>query len=367
MECTLTLKKAKSSNITIIGSGLAGYTLVRELRRLDPIIPITVITQDSGDYYSKPQLSTALTHHKTPDQLILFTAEKFAEKFNINIQPNHYINNLNTINNAENPIILACGASPVIIKPIKNNNVIHHVNNLQDYKIFRDILVSPSKNQLSIIIIGSGLVGCEFANDLINAGYNVTVVSPDAYPLMRLIPKLAGEGLKQALADKGVVWKLGEFFDENQHQADIILSAIGLKPNSELAQKKGIKTNKGIVVNEYLQTSHDNIYALGDCAEIGGQVLPYIQPLSLGARALAKTLLGEPTRVEYPVMPVYIKTPAYPIVTTGGDGGAWGAEEVDSTGLSSLYYTQEKKITGFCLTGAKTAKINEFLGILSFP
>jgi rubredoxin-NAD+ reductase len=347
----LTLKKAKSSNLVIIGSGLAGYTLVREVRRHDKTFPITVITSDNGDYYSKPQLSNALTHKKTAQQLALFTPEKFAQQFNVEIKSNNHLDNLDNLEYSH--LVLATGANPVILPDLKNA---HTVNNLPDYIKFREII----KNQKTITIVGAGLVGCEFANDLINSGYEVTVIAPEKYPLFNLIPEAAGLGLKKALEEKGVNWQLGRYFQPEDDRG-IILSAVGLRSNIALAQKANIVTNKGIVVNQYLEASHSNIYALGDCAEVFGQVLPYIQPLSLGARALAKTILGEPTPVIYPPMPVHIKTPAYPIVVIPPNSPEihW---KVDShaSGVTALCYNQTQ-LVGLCLTGSDTGKINEYL------
>lgn len=349
------MKKAKLSNLVIIGSGLAGYTLVREVRRHDKTFPITVITADNGEYYSKPQLSNALTHKKEAQQLALFSKEKFAQQFNIDIKANTSLDSLDNLDYSH--LVLATGASPVILPNLKNAHV---VNNLADYIQFRELI----KNHKKITIVGAGLVGCEFANDLLNAGYDVTVIAPENYPLFNLIPEAAGMGLKDALAKKGVNWQLGRYFQPEDDQG-IILSAVGLRPNVDLAKSANLIINRGIVVNPYLETSHPNIYALGDCAEVFGQVLPYIQPLSLCARALAKTILGEPTAVEYPHMPIHIKTPTYPIVVVPVVSPDIHWEfETHSDGLAGLCYTAANKLAGFCMTGSQASRANEFLAKL---
>lgn len=348
----MTSKKAKLSKLLIIGSGLAGYTLVREVRRHDKTFPITVVTADNGDYYSKPQLSNALTHKKEAHQLALFSAEKYAQQFNLEIKSNYFLESLERLEYSH--LVLATGANPVIL-PSLNNALT--VNNLADYIKFREVI----KNHKSITIVGAGLVGCEFANDLVNAGYEVTVIAPEKYPLFSLIPEAAGLGLKKALADKGVNWQLGRYFQPEDDKG-IILSAVGLRPNINLAKQAGLTINKGIVVNDLLETSQSNIYALGDCAEVFGQVLPYIQPLTLGARALAKTILGEPTPVIYPPMPIHIKTPAYPIVVTPPHSLEIHWEfDAHEDGLAALCYNSGQKLAGFCLTGSQTQKINDIL------
>ena len=284
----MSLKKAKSSKLVIVGSGLAGYTLAREIRRHDKTFPITVITADEGSYYSKPQLSNALSHHKSPDQLALFSRDKYAQQFNLEIKSSCFLKSLDEIEgiigSEYSHLVLATGANPVNLPEL---NQAYVVNNLEDYRNFRRVI----QDQKKITIVGAGLVGCEFANDLIGSGYEVTVIAPENYPLASLIPEQAGLALKAALAEKGVNWQLGRYFQPEDNQG-IILSAVGLRPNVTLAKLANLSVNKGILVNEYLEASESGIYALGDCAEVFGRVLPYVAPLTLGARALAKTILG---------------------------------------------------------------------------
>lgn len=358
--------------IIIIGSGLAGYTLVREIRKLNTSVPVAVITQDLGHYYSKPQLSTALSHQKSADQLILIRAEKFAAQFNIQLFPQTFIQNLDDLSQiipgyTEYPnikIILAVGAKPIMLPSFKKSLApIYHINNLEDYTNFRKILdweTSPKK----ITIIGAGLVGCEFANDFINTGYDINIVAPDTYPLAKLIPEAIGTELRHALAQKGVNWQLTQFFDAERLDANnIILSAIGLAPETKLAQQAGIKIQQGIVTNQYLQTNIPHIYALGDCAEINGKLMPYVAPLALGARALAKTLLGHPTSVSYPPLPIFIKTSHYPIVVLPPalfESGEWQIER-DLTAVRALFYNPDKQLKGFALGGSFASESNNWI------
>lgn len=89
--------------------------------------------------------------------------------------------------------------------------------------------------------------------------------------------------------------------------ADVVLSAIGLQPNIDLAKQAGVTTSRGILTNSLLETNQTDIYAIGDCAEVNGTLLPYVMPIMQQARALAKTLNGETTQVHYPAMPVAVK------------------------------------------------------------
>lgn len=134
--------------------------------------------------------------------------------------------------------------------------------------------------------------------------------------------------------------------------ADLVVSAIGLRANVELAKQCDLECNRGIVVNRTLQTSDEHIYALGDCAEVAGMVLPFVMPLMQSARALALTLQGKQTEVSYPAMPVVIKTPAMPVVVSPparNADGQWTFEKTEN-GFKALYKNGDD-LLGFALLG----------------
>lgn len=138
-----------------------------------------------------------------------------------------------------------------------------------------------------------------------------------------------------------------------QLQADVVISAVGLRPRTELAQQAGLAVNRGIVVNRALETSAPDVYALGDCAEVDGQLLLYVMPLMASARALAKTLSGELSEVLYPAMPVMIKTPCCPAAVNPPPVGAEGHWQVEQDGnhVKALFNSPEGALLGFALTG----------------
>jgi rubredoxin-NAD+ reductase len=363
------------NSIVIVGAGLAGYTLAKEFRKLDKQTPLHIITQDDGHFYSKPMLSNALSKNKTADTLVTTTAIEMASQLNATVWSNSNVNYIDTHNHAivteqqtvnYGKLVLAIGASQ-IKPPLKGNAVddVVSVNNLQDYAKFRRLL----ENAKHVAIVGPGLIGCEFANDIVDTGRRVTVIGPGNTPLDRLLPPQAGEALQDKLSQLGVIWHLGVTADlveydndglmislsngEHVH-ADLVLSAVGLKPNIELAAKAGLKVNRGIVVNRYLQTSESDIYALGDCAEIEGMVLPFVLPIMHSARALAQTLCGKPAILKFPAMPVVVKTPAHSIVVSSPPfnvEGDWQVS-VEEGGVRALFQNAEQKLLGFVLTGS---------------
>lgn len=369
-----------NAGIVIIGSGLAGYTLAREFRKLNQQTAITIITSDDGSFYSKPQLSSALTHQKTAEQLATISAEKARTQFQATIYTYSVVTEINpqqqtvTFNNKIIPyqhLVLACGAEPIV--PTMSGDAVdevHSINDLEEYKIFRQNLIGKK----NIAIIGSGLVGCEMANDLINADFQVSVIGSAATPLHRLLPEELGTLFAQTMATKSNMhWYLSQrtiavnhennvlslqFKDGSQLNADLVIRAIGLTPRINLAKNTGINCNKGIVVNRYLQTNIANIYAVGDCAEVEGMVMFYLAPLVLGARALAKTLAGELTAVRYPMMPIFVKTPTCPVIgalPATGLNGEWQFEFDEKQG-TGLLYDHNQQFCGYALVGAATAK-----------
>ncbi|HSW69654.1 MAG TPA: FAD-dependent oxidoreductase [Gammaproteobacteria bacterium] len=362
-----------SNPIMIIGTGLAGYQLAKEFRKLDQTTPMTIVTADDGKFYSKPLLSTALTSGKTADMLPIATADMMAEQLKAAILTQQYVSAIDpiekhiTINNNKifySKLILACGAD-VIKPPIEGeaSDEILFINHIYHYSEFRELL----KNKKRIVILGAGLIGSEFANDLSNAGYEVHVIAPAKAPLDLLIPEEIGKLLQTALEENGVHFHLGcvathidkknnlyhlNLSDGTALETELVLSAIGLKPHVALAHAVGAAVNRGIIVNRYLETSVTDIYALGDCAEVEGHVLPYITPLLNCSRALAKTLSGTKTAVDYSGMPIIVKTPAHPIVVCPPPKqieGNWKIEKMNHS-VRALFYSQENKLYGFVLT-----------------
>jgi rubredoxin-NAD+ reductase len=368
--------------IIVLGSGLAGYTVVRELRKLNRDIPITLVSRDSGDYYSKPMLSNAFAQNKDAASLVLTRAADMAKQLNIKLLVETEVHAINRTGKqldstsgtlAYDKLVLALGADPIRI-PLQGDaaHEVLSVNDLADYAKLRAALGTRK----SIAIMGGGLIGCEFANDLATAGYAVTVVDPGAYPLASLMPEQAGKQLLQPLAKLGVTWRFGTsvqrmdkaakgfaltLADGSTLKADLVLSAVGLRPRTQLARESGIAVNRGIAVNECLCSSDEHIFALGDCAEIEGKVQPFVLPIMHAGRALARVLNGEAAKVEFPAMPVVVKTPAHPLAVAPvarDAAGAW-QELASGQGVKMGFMDTLNNLTGFVLTGEYAGERNE--------
>ena len=366
--------------IVIIGSGLAGYNTARELRKLDKETPLLIITADGGYFYSKPMLSNALASNKLPEAIPLNSAEQMTAQLNAAIRTHTRVTAIDAENHrisigdeviAYSKLVLALGARQ-IRPPLAGDAAaaVLSINNLDEYARFRTAI----KDKKGIAIIGAGLIGCEFANDLCAAGYKVDVVDIADQPLPRLLPPAGGAMLREKLAALGVNWHFGSGVravdrttgDRLQITlasgeiliADVVLSAIGLTPELELARAAGLKVNRGIVVDRHLETSARDVFAIGDCAEIAGLVLPFVMPIMHAARALAATLAGKPAAVSYPAMPVLVKTPACPTIVAppaNGAAGEWHVEK-NAESVKSLFLDASGKLLGFALNGTATAE-----------
>ena len=365
------------SAIVIIGTGLAGYTTAREFRKLDPSTPLHLISQDDGSFYSKPILSNALALKKAPPQIALNTAADMERQLAATVSPHSPVTAIDTMAHhvrvdgntiPYTKLVLAVGADPIRL-PLAGNAAegVLSVNDLSDYQRFRDVLDDKRR----IVILGAGLIGCEFANDLRAAGCGVDVIDPAAQPLGRLLPPQAAGFLRAALEVAGVRFHFGTtaqsvtrtvpgitaaLADGTTIETDLVLSAIGLRPRVDLAHATGLTVNRGIVTDAFLQSSAQDVYALGDCAEVAGFNLPFVMPIMQEARALAKTLHGTPTPVNYPAMPVVVKTPACPTVVCPpppGVDGKW-EESVAADGVRALFHDSAGTLRGFALVGAAT-------------
>jgi len=367
--------------VVVIGTGLAGYGLAKEFRKHDQDTPLILITADDGRAYSKPMLSTGYTKDTTADDLATADAGTMGQNLNASVWTRTRVTGIDTekqlvhVADTEtalhySKLVLALGAE-VIKPPLKGDALeyVYSVNDLLDYNDFREAI---SKNGVKkVCIIGGGLIGCEFTNDLINGGFSVETVDPLGYCLPTLLPEPAGKAVQRGLEEKGAVFHFGPLVTEVNHAgdglaislnngetitADIVLSAVGVRPSTGLAADAGLAVGRGIQVNRLLEASAPNVYAFGDCAEVEGHVLVYVAPLMAAARALGKTLAGEPTEVSYPAMPVTIKTPACPVVVSPVKQDTEGSWEIveDGNSVKAEFRNGAGELLGFALTGDAT-------------
>ncbi|QLU95761.1 NADH:flavorubredoxin reductase NorW [Enterobacter roggenkampii] len=325
-----------SHGIVIIGSGFAARQLVKNIRKQDANVPLTVIAADSMDEYNKPDLSHVISQNQRADDLTRQTAGAFAEQFNLRLFPYTWVTDIDA--NARlvkakdktwqyDKLVLATGAS-AFVPPVEGRELMVTLNSQQAYQASETELRDATR----VMIVGGGLIGTELAMDFCRAGKSVTLVDHAASILSALMPSEVSSRLQHRLTDMGVhlllksqlqsLSKTGSgiraTLDRSRSvEVDVVIAATGLRPETALAHRAGAEINRGVKVDCYLQTTQPDIYALGDCAEINGQVLPFLQPIQLSALSLAKNLLGGTMPVKLPAMLVKVKTPELPLHLAG--------------------------------------------------
>lgn len=369
-----------SSALVILGSGLAGYTVAREFRKLDKHTPLVVVSRDSAGFYSKPMLSNALAGKKTAAALVMKPADKMAAELDAVVKARTRVLRIDTaarqvvLDSGEvidyRDLVLAVGADPIRL-PLQGDAAgeVLSVNDLDDYAVFAQRLEGAK----TVAILGAGLIGCEFANDLLARDIRPVLIDLADRALPRLLPPQASARLQSSFEAAGVRFHFGTAAARvDRHEtglrvtltngqtvdADLVLSAIGLKPRTQLALEAGLTVNRGVVVDRLLKTSAPHVYAVGDCTEVEGHTLPFVMPLMQQGRALGATLAGTPTPVTYPAMPVIVKTPACPTAVCPppmNAAGEWVSEVTDD-GCVSLFNAGDGTLLGFAVMGAATSQ-----------
>jgi len=365
--------------VVVVGSGLAGFGVLRELRRLSPDARLVLVTLEDGHFYSKPALSTALAKGKTSETLVTTPAEKMIANLKLDARIGREAEAIDRASNAllttggpiqYDALVLATGAQPV--RPAIAGDAAHRaisVNQLDHYDRFRKELPEGAR----VLIMGSGLVGTEFANDLATNGYQPIVVDMLDLPLAQLVPPAIGAKVRDTLQEHGVEWHLGrkveaidyrhtergyvaKLDDGSSIEADLVLSAVGLRPNVGLAQEAGLEIGRGIKVNEFGQTGDPRIFAIGDCAEYQAGLAAYVTPIMAAARGIAPTALGNPTEIRFPPLAVQVKTTVFPInllPPKAAATGEWHQLECDETGDKHVFVDEHKRVQGYVLTQGK--------------
>ncbi len=307
-----------SLDVVIVGNGVAGVTAAKIIKEKNPEASVSVYTDESHHYYPRPRLYEVLSGEAKPREVYMFS-EEWYEKKGIKVQLNKRVLNIN-IDGKEllledrsrvsyDKLLLANGGHSFIppIKGVEKTGVF-------TLRSIRDALTIKAftKKTKKAIVIGGGLLGLEFAASLSKLCQQVKVV--EIFP--RLLPRqLDQDGatiLKNRIASYGIDILLGVktveilgrgtasgilLDSEEVISGDLVLISAGMRSNIELALEAGIKVNRGVVVDSYLRTSADDVFAIGDVAEFEGRVYGIIPAALEQARIAATNILGEEQKV----------------------------------------------------------------------
>lgn len=303
--------------VVIIGGGSAGTTCAFQLRKLDKEAEITILEKTENTEYSPCALPYVISGEiKDFKDIFIFTKDDY-EKNNINLCLNSTVQEIDketkkitySKDNKKEQIqydklVLATGSSS-FIPPIEglDNTDYYSFKTIEDaQKISNDI-----KEQSTSVVVGAGMIGVELAHSLAERGENVKLIEIKENILPGILDPKISKKLKEHLEQIEVyegrkIEKISGnelYVGEEKITFDKLFLCTGIRPNIELAKEIGLETDKGIVVNEFMQTSDKNIYACGDCAEStefnsGQKMISALGTTATRqAKVIAKNLLGE--------------------------------------------------------------------------
>jgi len=306
--------------ILIIGNGVAGTFTAQNIRNLNKDVEIVVISQEKYPYYTRVKLPELISEKITIDDLIVFK-EDWYQKNNIitilnkkvkRIHPEHnYVN----VEGESDPIsydklVIATGSMPNI-PPIKNANElvgkgVFTLRNIDNALEIRDYIKNNGVQKA--IIIGGGLLGLELAKQIKNCDLDTTVVEFFPRLLPRQLDEESGSLLKEQIEDMGIKVELDAATEEiisndqvkgikikdgREFDAELVLIQAGIKTTIELAKEAQLDVNRGIIVNQFLETSAEDIYAVGDCIEYKNQIWGIIPACIEQSKIVASSVLGK--------------------------------------------------------------------------
>lgn len=364
--------------LILIGNGMAGMRTIEELLDLAPdMYDITVFGSEPYGNYNRILLSPVLTGEKTINDIMLNDEQWYADK-GITLHAGKTINKIDrrkrkviTVDGTEaeyDRLLIATGSNPFII-PVPGHD-------LKGVLAFRDIadvdtMLEAAKEHRHAVVIGGGLLGLEAANGLMKQGMKVTVLHLMDTLMERQLDGIAGKMLKKELEARGISFEMkastreiigkkraqGVILEDGREiTADLVVMAVGIRPDVQLVKDAGIFAERGVVVNDTMQTYDPRVYAVGECVQHRGEVYGLVAPLFEQAKVCANHLaqLGY-ARYEGSMVSTKLKVTGIDLFSAGDFTGDEDTEEVvmqDATGgVYKKIVLKDNKIQGAVLYG----------------
>ena len=366
--------------LVMIGNGMAGVRTLEELLKLAPgLYDITVFGAEPHPNYNRILLSPVLAGEQTFEEIVLNDLNWYADngiklllgRKVVKIDRKQRLVIADDGSEAEyDRLLIATGSNPFIL-PIPGKD-------LQGVIGYRDIadtqaMMDTAKTHKHAVVIGGGLLGLEAANGLKLRGMDVTVVHLGDWLLERQLDRTAGELLQKSLEDRGLKFLLpkhtAELLDNGEGRicavkfkdgevipADLVVMAAGIRPNTELAESAGIACNRGILVNDTMQTFDPRVYAIGECASHRGIAYGLVAPLFEQAKVCANHLaqLGF-SRYQGSVTSTKLKVTGIDLFSAGEFMGGEGTETITLSdpigGVYKKLVIKDDVLVGACLYG----------------
>ena len=375
----------KKSRLVMVGNGMAGVRTLEELLKIAPdLYDITVFGAEPHPNYNRILLSPVLAGEQTIDEIVLNPFEWYLDN-HITLHAGWRVTSVDrvkrlvharntageTISTEYDRLLLCTGSNPFML-PIPGKDL----NGVIAYRDIADTnaMIEAATTYQHAVVIGGGLLGLEAANGLMRRGMTVSVVHVQPTLMERQLDEVAGKLLQKSLEERGLQFLMGaqtqelvggpdgrvtaiRFKDGTQVPADLVVMAVGIRPNVELAQSMRLHCDKGIVVNDTLQTTTDaRIYSVGECAAHRGTAYGLVAPLFEQAKVAANHLaqfgidryVGSLTSTK-------LKVTGIDLFSAGNFGGGEGTEEIIMSdpkgGVYKKLVLKDDKLVGACLYG----------------
>ncbi len=371
--------------LVLIGNGMAGVRTIEELLKIAPdLYDITVFGAEPHPNYNRIMLSPVLAGEQTLDEIVLNSWAWYAEN-GITLHAGKKVVDVDrvkrvvravdadgNITQADYDRLLICTGSNPFMLPVPGKD-------LKGVIAYRDIadtteMIESAKRYKNAVVIGGGLLGLEAANGLMLRGMHVTVVHVNPWLMERQLDKMASQLLQKTLEERGLQFRLGthtqelvggedgrvksiRFKDGSEAAADLVVMAVGVRPNVELATKMRLHIERGIVVTDTMQTVTDaRIYSVGECAAHRGIAYGLVAPLfeqgKVAANHLAQSGIG---RYVGSQTSTKLKVTGIDLFSAGEFQGGEGTEEIVMSdtfgGVYKKLVLRDNKLVGACLYG----------------
>jgi nitrite reductase (NADH) large subunit len=375
----------KKSKLVMVGNGMAGVRTIEELLKIAPeLYDVTVFGAEPHPNYNRILLSPVLAGEQTLDEIVLNSWDWYKEN-NITLHAGKKVVSVDRVKRivksedgteVEYDRLLMCTGSNPFILPIPGKN-------LEGVIAYRDIadtnaMIEASTKYKKAVVIGGGLLGLEAANGLMLRGMQVTVIHVMPTLMERQLDSVAGGLLQKSLEERGLKFVMGgqtqaligdadggkagrvmalQFKDGTEIPTDLVVMAVGIRPNTELAEQMNLHCNKGIVVNDTMQTTTDaRIYSVGECAAhrgiAYGLVAPLFEQAKVAANHLAQFGIG---RYTGSLTSTKLKVTGIDLFSAGDFTGGEGTEEIVMSdpfgGVYKKLVLKNDVLIGACLYG----------------
>lgn len=364
----------REPNVVIVGAGPAGHALARALRRRDPACAITMIAAHDAAVYPKAALAHAIGLGRDAASLVQASADMVAAREKLHLLANGRVLAIDlqdgsvSLRHARIPyhrLVLALGEEIPLPEGLEAPpGAVSAINRLAEYAALRSRLVGAEH----VVVLGSSAAACEFANDLVASGRQVTLIDATRHPLGERIPGLAGARIRAELEAAGIRFRLGDrarvvkplgvrrlsvhTASGERHDADLVVALGEPQARTGLAERAGIRAGAaGIVVDACLRTDAAGVHALGACACLP----PPLRGASIEAQAeaLARTLCGRPTEPVLRRSALRLNTPASAVALVDAPpnlAGEWH-ERASARGVEAGFLDRRGRLRGFVLVG----------------